>query len=127
MKLTWIEFIISVFLFVLIILAFLGLMWFVWIICKDLYTDIRDMFLLRYEEHPAVVKVTSKRHRNSRYIGRFYCSEEFNVYFVYKGQKYCIDDYDMFHHLKVGNMVNVIVHEGYNLKGQVKNIYFTLE
>ena len=112
----------------------------VWLI-YEAYIAIRNK-LLRYEDFSKVVKVVRKKHKDAytTYIpltistGKtitttmtpMFHQEEFNVYLVYKGVEHCFNDEAMFNSLKVGDDVKVIVHEGYNLKGELKNTYLTI-
>lgn len=52
-------------------------------------------------------------------------SEKYNIYLMYKEEKYCINDEIHFNKLKEGDSVEIIVHEMRNSKGEVTNKYLT--
>lgn len=111
-----------------------------WLI-YDAYLAIRNKFL-RYEESYKLVKVGRKEHKDAytthipmtisagktriTTMTPVFHDEEYNVYLLYKGEDYIFNSEDMYQSLKVGDEVNVVVHEGYNLKGELKNIYLTI-
>lgn len=111
-----------------------------WLI-YEAYIAIRNHFL-RYEEGYKWVKVGKKQYQdaNTIYIpmtistGKtttttltpIFQDEEFNVYLIYKGNEYGFNNKDLFDSLKVGDEVEVIVHEGYNRKGELKHTYLTI-
>lgn len=137
MKLYWFD-VLYYDIFAICVIAIVGLI--VWII-YELYIASRNEFL-RYEEFHELVEVIRKNYQKeeTNYIPMtistgettttimtpIFHDEEFNVYLVYKGNEYCFNDEDMFNSLKVGDKVNVVVHEGYNQKGDLKNTYLTI-
>ena len=116
------------------------IVWLIICLIHEGYIAIRNEFL-RYEDFSEVVKVVRKEHKDAytTYMSTItstgktttmlipiFHDEEFNVYLGYKGNEHCFDDEDMYDSLKVGDKVNVVVHEGYNKKGELKNTYLTI-
>lgn len=134
MKLDWVD-VLHYGIFAIVVIVIVEL------IIYEVYIEIRNKFL-RYKDFSKVVKVGRKKHQDAyttympitistgkntiTTMTPIFHDEEFNVYLVYKGEEYCFDDEDMFDSLKVGDKVNVVVHKGYNRKGELKNIYLTI-
>lgn len=113
----------------------------VWLI-YEIYKAIRNKFL-RYEEFHKLVSVGRKKHQNAyttsipmtistgkstiTTMTPVIHGEEFNVYLIYEGKEYCFNNEEMFNSLEVGDMVSVTVHKGYNIKGDCKNTYLTID
>ena len=124
--------------FAICVIVIVGvIIWLIYIV----YIAIRNKFL-RYKHFSKVVKVGRKKYQDAyttympitistgktttTTITPIFHDEEFKVYLVYKGDEYCFNDKDMFDSLKVGDKVKVVVHEGYNRKGELKNTYLTI-
>lgn len=56
-----------------------------------------------------------------------YHDEEYNVYVTYEGEEYCLDDADLYEQVNIGDVIDVLVHKGYNKNGEVKHIYLSIE
>lgn len=52
-------------------------------------------------------------------------SEEYNVWLLYEGEKYCIDNESFYQSVSVDSTVSVIVHRGYNKHDELKYIYLS--
>ena len=115
---------------ILIGIVLLGMLFYV-IGCEIYYAT------LKYKSHTETVTVLEKKFK-AAYTSTTYMrvgkvtvpqthhhDEEYNVYVDYKGVTYCIDDNDLFEKVEIGESITVTVNEGYNRKGQVKNIYLT--
>lgn len=95
---------------------------------------------LRYEEIPNVlVKVVDKQYKEPystttmMYVGKtlipqtYYYDEEYNVYALYDGERYCIDDEELYESVKIDDEIYVCVHKGYNKDNEEKYIYLTAD
>lgn len=92
---------------------------------------------LKYKTHTETVTVLGKKFKPA-YTSTTYVragkvtipqthhhTEKHDVYVDYEGETYCINDNDLFKKVEIGESIEVTVNEGYNRKGQVKNIYLT--
>ena len=94
---------------------------------------------LRYETFPSQANVCRKKYRPSyttttlSKVGKItvpqihHHSAEYNVYLMYNGEEYCINDKNLYNSVKIGNMVRVFVNKGYNKRHQLKDVYLSLE
>ena len=53
--------------------------------------------------------------------------DEYNVYILYKGEKLCFDDEDLYEKVKVGDTVFVLIHKGFDKHGELKHTYLSVE
>lgn len=47
---------------------------------------------------------------------------EYNVYVLYEGEEYCIDNKELYDSVKVGDTIEVMVTKSFNKSGKLKNI-----
>ena len=118
-------------LLVILILLFVGLV--IWIICEISMAAYHKT--LRYETFFSTAEVCKKKYEEEYttmlYIGKVYMpqihEEEYNVYLMYDGKQYCFDDENLYNSVDVGDIVNVVIHEGYNKQNELKYVYLSLE
>lgn len=122
-------------LFGLIVLLIVGLaIWLIYEIIIQIYHKT-----LRYETFPSSAKVCNKKYKDEyitttrMMVGKVllpqthYHDEEYNVYLMYKGGQYRFDDKELYNSVNIGDIVRVLVHEGYNKKGELKYVYLSIE
>ncbi len=87
---------------------------------------------LRYETTRDVAKVVDKKYDDNfamqmatkTYpLGLF---DEYNVYILYNGEKHCFDDEVLYENVKVGDIVHILIHKGYDKQGKVKHTYLSI-
>ncbi len=93
---------------------------------------------LRYEMFLSTAKVCNKEYEGEHttttmtMVGKVmvpqthYHDEEYNVYLMYDRKQYCFDDENLYKSVNVGDMVRVLVHEGYNKRNELKHVYLSL-
>lgn len=102
-----------------------------------LITGIRSSFL-KYERFPAIVPIVDKDYKPA-YTGTAFVQngkisvpqrvnrqEEYNVFVEYKGEKYAINNKELFEKTNVGEDVWIMVNVGCNQKGVEKDFYIEL-
>jgi hypothetical protein len=79
--------------------------------------------VLRYEFVPErVSKVPFYRTLRFRVL-----PEEYNVYFVYAYNNHVFNNKELYEQVKSGvDSFEIIVHKGYNKKGRLKHVYYTI-
>lgn len=86
---------------------------------------------LNYKEIPTTAIVCELKRENGKInaVGHFMYpilgSREYNIYLIHEGEKYCINNEERFKQLNEGDYVDVILHEGYDDKGEILNRYLT--
>ena len=119
---------------ILILLIVGVVIWMFYEIIKSIYH-----LTLRYETFPSVAKVCKKEHENEYttttmmtvgnvMVPQFrHHDEEYNVYLMYEEQQHCINDEDLYNSVNIDDVVNILVHKGYNKKDEVKDVYLSTE
>lgn len=117
----------------ILILSFVGLV--IWLIYE--FTIAIYQRTLRYETFPSTAKVCNKKYKEEyttttiKMVGKVmvpqtnHHDKEYNVYLMYVGGQYCFDDEDLYNSVNVGDIVRVLVHEGYNEKNELKHVYLS--
>lgn len=92
---------------------------------------------LKYKVKPAIAIVTETDYVEAYTITtmvkvgksmipqNYHHPEEFRVYAEFNGEIYCIYDEELFYEVDVGEEIQVWVHEGYNKRGKIENIYLS--
>ena len=87
---------------------------------------------LRYETTSDVAKVVYKDYDDNfamQYATKTYplgLFDEYNVYILYNGEKHCSDDEDLYEKVKVGDIVHILIHNGYDKHGVIKHTYLSI-
>ena len=87
---------------------------------------------LRYETTSDVAKVVYKDYDDNfamQYATKTYplgLFDEYNVYILYNGKKHCFDDEDLYEKVKVGDIVHILIHNGYDKHGEIKHTYLSI-
>ena len=87
---------------------------------------------LRYETTRDVAKVVYKDYDDNfamQYATKTYplgLFDEYNVYILYNGKKHCFDDEDLYKKVKVGDIVHILIHNGYDKHGELKHTYLSI-
>ena len=87
---------------------------------------------LRYETTSDVAKVVYKDYDDNfamQYATKTYplgLFDEYNVYILYNGEKHCFDDEDLYEKVKVGDIVHILIHNGYDKHGEIKHTYLSI-
>lgn len=88
---------------------------------------------LRYETTRDLAKVVRKEYDDnfiyqvateSYPLGLF---DEYRVYIVYNGKEYCFKNKDLYKEVHVGDLVNILIHKGYDKHGQLRYISLRIE
>lgn len=88
---------------------------------------------LRYETTRDVAKVVDKDYDDNfalQLATKTYplgLYDEYNVYIWYNGEKHCFDDKALYKKVKVGDIVHILIHNGYNKHGELKHTYLSIE
>jgi len=116
-------------LFGIIALVVVGyVIWLIYEIAMAIYRKTA----LRYETTRDVAKVVDKDYDDNfamqiatkTYpLGLF---DEYKVYILYNGEKHCFDDKDLYEKVKVGDIVHILIHNGYDKHGELKHIYLSI-
>lgn len=99
----------------------------------EIYIAIYRKTALRYEITRDVAKVVDKNYDENfemqlatkTYPWGLY--DEYNVYILYKGEKLCFDDEDLYEKVEVGDTVYVLIHKGFDKHGELKHTYLSIE
>lgn len=88
---------------------------------------------LRYETTRDVAKVVDKDYDDNfalQIATKTYplgLYDEYNVYILYNGEKHSFDDEDLYEKVKVGDIVHILIHKGYDKHGELKHTYLSIE
>lgn len=114
----------------IIVLAVGGLViWLIYEIAMAIYRKTA----LRYETTRDVAKVVDKDYYDNfamQIATKTYplgLYEVYNVYILYNGEKHCFDDEDLYEKVKVGDIVHILIHKGYDKHGELKHTYLSIE
>ncbi|MCI9178008.1 MAG: hypothetical protein HFJ28_05560 [Clostridia bacterium] len=117
------------------ILLVLGLV--IWLIYEGIMQAYYDT--LRYETFSDTAKVCSKKYEEEYIttkilpvgkvmVPQIHChDEEYNVYLMYRGEKHCFNNKDLYNLVNIGDSVCILVHKGYNKKNELKNVYLSVK
>lgn len=112
------------------IIALLVIGFVIWIVYQCIITIYRKT-ALRYETTSDVAKVVGKDYNDNlalRIATRNWALyDEYNVYILYKGEKYCFNDEDLYEKVEVGDTVRVLIHKGFDKYGELKHTYLSIE
>ena len=102
-----------------------------------LLTGIKRSFL-KYERFPAIVPIVDKEYKPA-YIGSAFVQsgkinvpqrvsrqEEYNIFIEYRGERYAINNKELFEKVNVGEDIMIMVNVGCNEKGVEKDFYVEL-
>lgn len=114
------------------IIALLVVGFVIWLIYECIMAIYRKT-ALRYKTTRDVAKVVNKDYDDhfalqiatKNYPLDLY--DEYNVYILYKGEKLCFDDEDLYEKVKVGDTVHILIHNGFNKYGELKHTYLSIE
>ena len=116
----------------LIFIAFVVISLVVWLVHK-LAIAIYTKTGLRYETIRDVAKVIGKNSYNTivlQIATKMYPPVilfQYNVYILYNGEEYCFDDANLYGQVEAGDNVYVLIHNGYNKKGELKRTHLSIE
>ena len=103
--------------------------WLIYEIAMEIYCKTA----LRYETTRDVAKVVDKDYDDNfvlQIATKTYplgLYDEYNVYILYNGEEHCFDDEDLYEKVKVGDIVHILIHNGYDKHGELKDTYLSIE
>jgi len=122
-------------LFVILVLLLVGaLIWLFYKIIMVIYYKA-----LRYETFPSTAEVCKKEYKDEHstttmiLVGKVlvprtvHYDAQYNVYLMYNSEKYCLDDEILYNSVNVGDIVRILVHNGYNKRNELKHVYLSVE
>ncbi len=83
-----------------------------------------------YEDVPVRKKEYVEGYTTTMVVGRGLImpqthNDMYNVFLMYDGEQYCIDDKELYDKVNVGDIITVQVHKGYNKKKQLCDVQIT--
>lgn len=113
---------------ILIVVALLVVL----LIIRSLYKSYKRSMLrwIRKEDVATVIKKEYDDGVMMRLVGRAWVPvfwEEFNIYVIYKGEKFCFDNEELYDSVEAGDEVPIVVHKAYDESRKLKEMYIDLE
>ncbi len=94
--------------------------------------------ILRYEICPSTAKVCKKEHKDEHTttiikIGfikipkTYHYDAEYKVYLMYEGEEHCFNNKNLYESSNIGDVVEILIHKGYNAQNKLEDVYLSLK